>query len=177
MAFAIIIGLISLVIGLILFYVGSRLQLVLVELVATRQTMVAPVWRRVGQATWRWIAPRLLLLHRDPGAGTLLAAPVVVEAARHHAWPSFDMFHIGEIVLLIVAALALLLIAVAGYLLLRDFALPHIGLEDVSIPEALSRLRMMVADEPGEIALYLLAQKFLLILVFTRSSPSCALAS
>ena len=31
---------ISLVIGLILLYIGSRLQLVLVELVATRQTWV-----------------------------------------------------------------------------------------------------------------------------------------
>jgi hypothetical protein len=171
-AFAIIIGLISLVIGLTLFYVGSRLQLVLVELVTTRQTMVAPVWRRVGHATWRWIGLKFLYFFVTLLVFVLLAMPVLISAVRRHALPSFDMFHIGEIILLVVAALALLLIACAGYVLLRDFALPHIALEDVSISEALSRVRMMVADEPGAIALFLLL-RILLIVVFAIVAEMC----
>jgi hypothetical protein len=164
-AFAVIIGLISLIIGLILFYVGSRLQLVLVELVATRQTMVAPVWRSVSQATWQWIGLKLLYFFAILILVVLLAIPILVPAVHNHAMPSFDMFHLGEIILLVTGALFLLLVTIAVYMLLRDFALPHIALEQVSISEALSRLRRMVADEPGQIALYLLL-KFLLILVF-----------
>ena len=45
-AFAVLLGLVSLVIGLILFYVGSRLQLVLLEMVATRFTIVGSLWNK-----------------------------------------------------------------------------------------------------------------------------------
>jgi hypothetical protein len=167
-AFAVIIGLVSLVIGLILFYVGSRLQLVLVELVATRQTTVAPVWRRVGQPTWRWIGLKLLYFLAMLVPFALVALPAVFYFVSHHSLPSFDYFsqlHIAEIVLLVMGCLLVLLIAIAGYMLLRDFALPHIALEDVSVSEALRRLCTMVADEPGAIALFLLL-RLLLMFVF-----------
>ena len=137
-AFAIIIGLISLVIGLILFYLGSRLQLVAWSnwLPRGKPRWRSIVWRRASQATWRWIGLKLLFFFAILALLALLAMPFLVSAVRHHAWPSFDMFHIGEIILLVVAALLLLLIAFAGYVLLRDFALPYIALEDVSIPRS-----------------------------------------
>jgi hypothetical protein len=166
-AFAIVIGLISLVVGLVLFYVGSRLQLVLVELVATRQTMVAPVWRRVSQTIWRWMGLKLLYFFAILMLFALVAMPFILSAIRSHALPSFDFtqLHAVHIFLLVVAALILLVTAFAGYVLLRDFALPHIALEDVSIAEALRRVRYMIADEPGAIALFLLL-RFLLLIVF-----------
>ena len=49
-------------------------------------------------------------------------------------------------------------------MLLRDLALPFLALEDLSISETLSRLRSIVVEAPGEIALYLLL-RFLLGLV------------
>ena len=61
-AFAVLIGFISLVVGLILFYIGSRLQLVLLGMVATRFTFVGPLWSKYGSRTWRWIGLRLLLI-------------------------------------------------------------------------------------------------------------------
>ena len=50
-AMAITISIVFFLIGLILLYVGSRLQLVLLEVVATRQTTIAPLWRRYGRLT------------------------------------------------------------------------------------------------------------------------------
>jgi hypothetical protein len=157
-AFAVIIGLISLVIGLVLFYVGSRLQLVLVELVASRQTYVSPMWRRLGSATWRWIGLKILFF-----LGVLLLSlpftiPLIFYFIHHihdfSAGSFFSGMHIAEIVLFIAAACVALIAIAVTYTLVRDLALPSLALEDASISESLRRLRALVNAEPGQICLY-----------------------
>src|SRR5260370_28926532 len=61
-ALLVAVSVIVLLLGLVLLYFGSRLQLVLVEVVATRQTTIAPIWRRYSRLTWRWIGLKLLFL-------------------------------------------------------------------------------------------------------------------
>ncbi len=159
-AFAVIIGVISLVIGLILLYIGSRLQLVLVELVATRQTWVAPVWRRVSSTTWRWIGLKILFFL----CVLLVTLPLTIPAVLylvHHAHDIgsggfFSGLHIAQIILFVAAAILALLVIGTVYLLVRDLALPFIALEDRSISDALGRLRAIVEAEPGQVALYVL---------------------
>jgi hypothetical protein len=157
-AFAVIIGLVSLVIGLILFYVGSRLQLVLVELVATRQTYVSPVWRRLGSATWRWIGLKILFF-----LGILLLSlpftiPLVLYLIHHiHDFSAGNFFsgmHIAQIVLFIAAAFVALIAIMVVYTLVRDLALPSMALEEAGISESLRRLRALINAEPGQVCLY-----------------------
>jgi hypothetical protein len=160
-AFAVLLGLVSLVIGLILFYVGSRLQLVLLELVATRFTFVGPLWSKYGSRTWRWIGLRLLLLL----CFLIVLLPFIVAAVLyffHHAHGAgalgvagfFSGLHIAQILLFIAAVLLVLLIVSAIYMLVRDLALPFLALEDLSISQSLSRLRALIAAEPGQVILY-----------------------
>jgi hypothetical protein len=160
-AFAVLLGLVSLVIGLILFYVGSRLQLVLLELVATRFTFVGPLWSKYGSRTWRWIGLRLLLLL----CFLIVLLPFIVAAVLyffHHAHGAgalgvagfFSGLHIAQILLFIAAVLLVLLIVSAIYMLVRDLALPFLALEDLSISQSLARLRALIAAEPGQVILY-----------------------
>lgn len=165
-AFVAIFALAGFVIGLVLFYIGSRLQLALVEIVATRQTLVGPLWRKYGPHTWRWIGLKLLLLV----AAGLIAAPLLalfaVFARRHHSGTMVNLrsSHLPpQTLLFLAAALIAGLLLVAAYLLLRDLGLPILALEHGSIFATTSRLFSIVAAYPGETAVYLLLR---LVLAF-----------
>ena len=72
------IGVIVFLIGLALFYLGSRMQLVLMDLVATRSTLVAPAWHRTSSRTWRWIGLKLVcVLTVIAFLAVILFAPVL----------------------------------------------------------------------------------------------------
>jgi hypothetical protein len=164
-AFAVVIGFVSLVIGLILLYIGSRLQLVLVELVATRQSWVGPVWRRVSSTTWRWIGLKLLFFLGILLVTLPLTIPVILYFV-HHAHEIggggfFSGFHIAQIILFVAGAILVLIAIGVVYLLIRDLALPFMALEDRSISDSLSRLRAIVEAEPGQVALYVLLRVLL----------------
>ncbi len=160
MAFALIIGLVALVIGLIVFYVSSRFQFVLFDLVLRSDTTVAPSWRRFGSVTWRWIGLKLLFLL----AAIICAAPLVVpvilsfiRAARASGTEgelanpvAFVFSMLGFIVALFFVAL----IVAFFYIMLRDFGLPSMALEDASIGVTVSRVIRFVRDEPGQVILY-----------------------
>ena len=164
-AFAVIIGLVSLAIGLILLYVGSRLQLVLVELVATRQTTISPMWRRVSATTWRWIGFKLFFFLCILAVAVPFVVPLILFFIHHRGGNPFSGLHITEILLFAAAAFVAVMVIVVIYTLVRDFALPSISLEDVTLSESLRRLRGLVNAEPGQVALYLLV-RLLLGLVF-----------
>ena len=160
------ISLVVLIVGLVLLYVSSRLQLVLVEAVATGQTTIAPLWRRYSRLTWRWLGLKLLFFLLFGAALLALFAPFIlsmIKNAPSGGRPPSAAF-VSHIFLFISAILLVVLILVAAYILLRDFALPFLAFEDLPITEALGRLRAVIAANPGEIALYLLL-RFLLGLV------------
>ena len=56
----VVVAIFALLFSLALFYLGSRLQFVLFEIVLRSDTTVAPIWRRYGAATWRWIGLKIL---------------------------------------------------------------------------------------------------------------------
>lgn len=165
-AFVAVFALVAFAIGLILLYVGSRLQLVLVEIVATRQTFVGPLWQKYGPHTWRWIGLKLLYL----AAVGLIAAPLLVLFAvltgRHHpgAMAPLRSSHFSpQAAAFLAAAMVGGLLLVAVYLLLRDLGLPILALEHGGVFATLSRLFSIVAASPGEIAVYFLLR---LVLAF-----------
>jgi hypothetical protein len=162
-AFAVIIGLISLVIGLILLYIGSRLQLVLVEMVATRQTYVGPLWRKYGTPVWRWIGLKLLFFLATLIVTLPLTIPMIVFLIhhRHGGGNPFSGLHIAQMILFFSAAFLVLVAIGAIYLLVRDLALPFLALENRTISDSLQHLRAIVAAEPGQIAIYVLLRMLL----------------
>jgi hypothetical protein len=154
------------IVGLIMLYVGSRLQLVTFHLVATHQTTIGPIWRRYSRLTWRWLGLKILFFI---GFMLVLAAvlgPIVFSMLRNMpagANPPSAVFF-SHIVLFLGVTFVVVLVVGAAYILLRDLALPFLALEDLPITAALSRLRSLIAAEPGEVAIYILL-RFLLGLV------------
>ena len=165
-------GIVVFITGLILFYIGSRLQLVLVELVATHQTIVAPMWRRYSSLTWRWIGIKLLFFLAVFLLTLILVGPFIFYVARG----GFSSFHpsLVQILLMIAGGLCLLVALVAVYILLRDFALPFLALENLSISDAISRLRFILAVDSGQVALYLVL-RVILGIVFAIAGEIAAL--
>jgi hypothetical protein len=157
---------VALVIGLIMLYVGSRLQLVLLEVVATRQTVIAPIWRKYSRLTWRWIGLKLLFFFLCMVVLLVAFAPIMISMFRNMppgGEPPTAAFF-SHIVLFIGAAFLVVLVVGSAYLLLRDLTLPFLALENLSISDGLSRFRAVVTAAPGEIVLYILL-RFVLSLV------------
>ena len=163
MAFAVLIGIAALLIGLAFFYLSSRLQFVLFDVVLRSDTTIAPIWRRFGRVTWRWMGLKLLFIL----AAILCFAPFVIPMAIHFfhrvsamsptdgqvADPASFLLSIFGFISAIFIFVIILAICFA---LLRDFGLPSLALEDTTIGVAVQRVVRLVRNEPGPVALYLL---------------------
>jgi hypothetical protein len=163
---AAVLGLVFLI-AMALFYIASRMQFVLFDVVATRQTAIGATWKKYGAKTWRWIGLKLLLgLGCIVVIGTLLFAtlPFLISAIMHLSHANDTDNVVGEVGAgLVLAILALILgtfffaVVLSIILsLLHDFALPFIALEDLRLGAALLRLEHFVKESPGEVTLYLL---------------------
>lgn len=162
-AFAVLLGIVALVIWLVMLYVTSRLQLVLVEVVATRQQYVSPFWRRQGPATWRWLGVKILYALTVFAVAAVMGAPFIYYAVRHRIFSSGGVAPISWILLVIALVLLLLLVGVAVYAVLRGLAVPAMALEGVSASEAIRRARFIVDTEPGQVALFVVLQLLLTV--------------
>ena len=151
----------SLVIGFVLLYIGSRLQFVFFEVLLTRHTTISPIWARYGSVTWRWIGLKLLFAL----TALLCMTPILVPAgiylfknvfnASDSAHPNLVVFVPAMILSAFAIALGVLVIA-AVWVWLSDFGLPSIALDDTSIGDTVRRVFALVRAEFGQCTLYLL---------------------
>jgi hypothetical protein len=158
-AFAVIIGLISVVVALVFFYISSRLQFTIFEVVLRSDTTVAPIWGRYGRATWYWMALKFLFLL----LAMLCLAPFLIPLVMtfihavhangdgNNLTPAF----IGSIVAFIGSVLLMALVIGLGYTLLRDFGLPSMALEGTPLGVTVKRVFGLLRAEPGQVLLYL----------------------
>jgi hypothetical protein len=145
---------------LVFFYIGSRLQFVLFEIVLRRDTEIAPIWRRYGPATWRWMGLRLIFVV----AAFLCIAPIVIPAAIHlyHSLPQAGgpPPDIASLLGTFFAVFATVFVVAIVFgiinILVHDFGLPSMALESTTIGTTLHRVFALVRAEPGQSALYLL---------------------
>ena len=147
-------------IGIVIYYIGCRMQFVVFDFIVTRNTTVAPSWQRHGHHTFRWIAIRLiptvfiLLL-------TAFSAFVLAKRLNHSGHPH------GIIVLILGAfGLFIFFTYVVITALLRDFVLPLIALEDLSIADCLTRFSFFLGNFTGDVFLYLLIRILLAIAIW-----------
>ncbi|MDE3103898.1 MAG: hypothetical protein KGK08_01870 [Acidobacteriota bacterium] len=151
-------GLVLLVVSAICVYYGSRMQCVLLEMTATGETTIAPLWRKHASHTWRWVGLKLLAVLAVAVALTIvLAAPITYLARTGGATAPMAATPAAVAIILFFVLIVLLLIflTVALFWALRDFVLPCIALEDASLTEALAQARQMVRAEPGACLGYL----------------------
>jgi hypothetical protein len=167
-----VIGILFFLIGLCLVYFGSRMQFVLMDLVAYRTIFVSPSWRKHGPQTWPWIglkiASFLLILAVTgiiaiwPILHFVRSVPVGAGAAPS---PGFS----GNFFLLFVTIVAAVSVMVLCLWFLRDFVLPFLVFEGATIRIALGRAFHLVRNEPADASLY-----FLLKLALTIGSAIAA---
>jgi len=153
------------ILGLILFYIGSRLQFVLFEVVLRNDTTIAPIWNRYGAATWRWIGLRLAVIL----ATLVCIAPVLIpaiirfiHALPHHGEPpqhlaAFFLSFLGLFATIFFVALLFGIV----HVLLHDFGLPSMALESTTLDETVRRVVRLVRAEPGQSLLYLVMRLLL----------------
>ena len=146
-----------------LYYLGSRMQLVLFDLVLSRERFIAPLWRqRPASLIWRWIGIKLavtlplavlaflplrsalhrlisIIPHGLPGSSTSLAAPTP---------PSFDPNLLSAFLSLYAIFFGALGVLFFASSLLSDFILPSLALEDASPRVAFRLAFALVQSEP-----------------------------
>jgi hypothetical protein len=163
---ALMIGLIAFAIGLALFYLGSRLQFVLFEIVLRSDTKVAPIWSRYGRATWHWMGLKVLYFLAAIVCLSPFIIPIVIHFI-HVAGPTFNSapHNVAAFImsmLSFIGAIFFIILAMSiGFILLVDFGVPSMALESTSMSETVQRVWSLVRAEPGQVILYLL-MRFLL---------------
>jgi hypothetical protein len=152
---------VALLLALAFFYLSSRLQFVLFEVVLRRDTTIAPIWRRYGRATWHWMGLQLAFF----ATAFLCLTPFVIPIVLHfvHSANSgtiVDQQNMGSFVLavfgFILIALLIVILMAAGYTLLHDFGLPFMALEGTPLTATVRRVVSLIRAEPGQVLLYLL---------------------
>lgn len=152
---------VGLIVGLVFFYLSSRLQFTLFHIVLRSETFVAPIWRRYGAATWRWMGLKLLFFVAAFACAAPIFIPAIIYFIRGISLQSHgDNSHIVGFIfsaLACVATLILFVFAIAVVtILLRDFALPSMALEGTPLGETVRRVVSLTRAETGQVALYVL---------------------
>ena len=165
----VIVGIVVLVVAFFFFYLSSRLQFVLFDVVLRRNTIIGPIWSRYGAATWRWMGLRFLLVL----IALILLLPILIplvlavaHALSHDptAQPNFGTLLAGFFASFAAILLVALLSGVCG-LLLHDFGLPSMAIEGTSLNETVSRIFRLVRAEPLDLLLYVVMKVVLRIAI------------
>jgi hypothetical protein len=151
---------------LLFFYLGSRLQFVLFAIVLEKGDIVAPLWRRYGSCTWRWLGLKLAL---SVGFCLLFGVPVyslfrslIAHLPVQPGQPPSPQM-VASILLLyafIFLPIGLLMLCSS---LLSDFVLPSIALEDATISNAIGRFIQLIKAEPMQVVVFTLFKILLAI--------------
>ena len=162
---AIAAALAGIVIAVILAYVSVRLRFALFECLIHQTRQIGPGWR-----LYRTQAGRFFLLCIGVGVVFLavlaaVAIPFVLGFWRIYRDSQGGHFPIGAFFALVLPLIPIvLLVMLAGIaidMILRDFMLPHIALEDASAGQAWAAVRLRIAREKGAFLVYALLRVIL----------------
>ncbi|WP_423247775.1 DUF7544 domain-containing protein [Tunturiibacter gelidiferens] len=174
-----VVSVLFLLIGVCMLYFGSRMQFVLMDLVAYRTTVVGPSWRRHGPKTWPWIGLKV---------ATFLLAFLVIGAVA--AWPLLhlirsipsktgqppDAAFFGNFLFLFAMIAGMVVVLMLCLWFLRDMVLPFLVFEDATMRQGFTSAVDLIRREPGGVLLYFL-MKFVLTLVAGIAAELCIVAT
>lgn len=153
------------------YYLGSRMQFVLLDFVLTPSPLIAPLWRRYGERTWHWIGLKVtitlpvslvVLLPLYPLIKRLVILFPIPQSPPQPPDPRLlaAFFSLYAVVL---AAMCLLFLIAS---ILSDFILPSLALEDTPVAEAMRRFGALCRQEPLTLVGYVALRVLLAIVGF-----------
>jgi hypothetical protein len=154
----VLLGIVAVILGLLFFYLGSRLQFVLFDSVLRSDTTIAPIWRRYGRATWYWIGLKVLFFVIAMICLSPVLIPMIVQGIHMaHNDGGANPAHLFAFIFSVLGTVFLFLIVFGiGYTLLGDFGLPSMAMEGTPLGETVKRIWRLVRAETGQVLLYLL---------------------
>jgi hypothetical protein len=164
----VLIGFVLLLLAFAFFYLSSRLQFVLFDVVLRRTTVIGPIWNRYGPATWRWMALRFLLSL----VALALLAPILVPAIitfiqaipKDGSEPNLGAF-LGPLLAFVGAIFLVVILVGICNLLLRDFGLPSMALEGTSLQETVARIFRFIGAEPLQVFIFVVMRVLLQLVI------------
>src|SRR5581483_5785087 len=124
------------------------------------ETHIAPMWRRYGPATWRWIGLKLLLGLCAMACILPLAVPAIfffIHETQHQT-PRVGnpVSFVLAIFVFVLACISIVLALTVVFVLVRDLGLPSMALEATPLRETVRRVFALARAEPDQVALYVL---------------------
>jgi len=153
--FFIILGIGILVLVLVHTYVASVLRFALFDTVALERFHLRESWSRRHTQGLRFFGFNLLYVLVFWSVLALFGLMLWVmfrQSFASHAWGAGTVL-LGVVLIFVVLFLAML--AGLGYVVIKDFTIPMVAIEDLSMTNALARLWRMVGARPGAYAGYL----------------------
>jgi MFS family permease len=157
---AIVGGIIAvLIVGLVLFYLVTRLRFAFFHCLIHQTKEILPGWRLYQEQAGRFFMLNVVVGLIFLGIAGLVALPFVSRlivffraAGRGHHIDFFQLFSLILPLIIVVSLLALL--AFATDIVMRDFILPHYALENATAGDAWTSVRENLALEPGPFLFY-----------------------
>jgi hypothetical protein len=156
MAFA---GIAVVVLAVVLFYLEVRLRFALFDCLIHQTRLIGPGWRKYRFQSFRFFLLSMAIAFASLIALAAILAPFALGLLRlyRESRPSGHLpvaATIGLILPLIPIFFVVVLAALAIDLVLRDFILPHMALENSSAGQAWAAARSYIARELGPFLLY-----------------------
>jgi hypothetical protein len=141
--------------ALFIMYLVTRLQFAFFHCLAHGVKFIRPAWQRYKSQAWRFFLLRIVIGLVVGLVCLLIAAPFawsIYKSTQNSSIGPWDILAIAVPIILIAIPLAIFLYLVE--ITLRDFLLPHIAIEDLSVREAWHAVKQRITAEKGQFALY-----------------------
>lgn len=153
-----VVVLLALAVAIVFIYVGSRMQFVLFDSVLAGECRVREFWRRRGSIAFRYFVWQLLFA-MCVVIGMILLVGIPLLFAYGVGWFSNPREHLLPLVLggvlLFLVFLAALVVIGSVKVLVKDFVVPQMAFDNVSVGEGWKRLWSMMTQEKGGYAGYI----------------------
>lgn len=148
----VLLGLLVLIVGVILIYLNSRMRFVLFDSVLTDECRIRQSWNLRGAPAFRYFLFQILLsLIGLMSLAVLFGIPALVVYGL--GWFSNPGQHILGFVLagsiLLVLFLAWVTVMVLVQVFTKDFVVPQMAIDDVSVSDGWNRLWVQIKDNKG----------------------------
>lgn len=147
------------VVVLILYYLSVRLRFALFECLIRQSTLIAPGWYK-----YRFQAFRFFLLSLVVGIAFFAVIVAVLIPFALGFWHVYQLtqtggpFPLGALLTVLLPCIAVIFVvvlaAISVRIILRDFMLPHIALENASAGQAWAAVRARIAGNLGAFLFY-----------------------
>jgi hypothetical protein len=152
-------GIVLILIVIVVFiWIGSRMRFVLFDSVVSRECQVRTYWRRRGLPGGRYFVFQLLFAVGSLVLlGLWVGGPLVVAARK--GWFTHPAEHVGALVggglFLLNTVLAILVVLTVVQVLVKDFVVPQMALDGITVSEGWRHLWSLVRADPWSYAGYL----------------------